>query len=51
MPIGLQIVGRAFDETGTLRLGHAYQLATDWHVRRPPILQEFGSQNPVASGG
>jgi aspartyl-tRNA(Asn)/glutamyl-tRNA(Gln) amidotransferase subunit A len=34
-PIGLQIVGRPFDEANVLRLGHAYQQATDWHQRRP----------------
>jgi aspartyl-tRNA(Asn)/glutamyl-tRNA(Gln) amidotransferase subunit A len=35
MPIGLQIVGRPFDEATVLRVGHAYEQATDWHVRRP----------------
>jgi aspartyl-tRNA(Asn)/glutamyl-tRNA(Gln) amidotransferase subunit A len=35
LPIGLQIVGRPFDEALVLRAGHAYQSATDWH-RRPP---------------
>ena len=35
LPIGLQIVGRPFDETSVLRLGHAYQNVTDWHKRRP----------------
>jgi amidase len=37
VPIGFQIVGRAFDEPGILAAGHAYQQATDWHLRRPPI--------------
>jgi aspartyl-tRNA(Asn)/glutamyl-tRNA(Gln) amidotransferase subunit A len=35
MPVGLQIVGRPFDEAGVLRLGDAFQRATDWHLRRP----------------
>ena len=35
LPIGLQIVGRHFDEATVLRVGHAYQLMTDWHMRRP----------------
>ena len=36
LPIGMQIVGRPFDEGGVLRLGDAFQRATDWHNRRPP---------------
>ena len=35
LPVGLQIVGRPFDEAGVLRLGDAFQRATDWHLRRP----------------
>jgi amidase len=37
MPVGFQIVGRAFDEAPILAAGHAYQQATDWHLRRPPL--------------
>jgi len=37
LPIGLQIAGRAFDEATVLRVAHAYERATDWHRRRPPI--------------
>jgi aspartyl-tRNA(Asn)/glutamyl-tRNA(Gln) amidotransferase subunit A len=37
LPIGLQIVGKAFDEAMVLRVGHVYQLHTDWHTRRPSI--------------
>ena len=37
VPVGFQIVGRAFDEAGILAAGHAYQQATDWHLRRPPL--------------
>lgn len=37
MPIGLQIVAPLFDESALFDVGHAYQLATDWHTRRPPI--------------
>ena len=36
-PLALQIVGRAFDEATTLRLGHAYQQATTWHHERPRL--------------
>ena len=35
MPIGMQLVGRPFAESMLFRLGHAYESATDWHLRRP----------------
>jgi aspartyl-tRNA(Asn)/glutamyl-tRNA(Gln) amidotransferase subunit A len=35
LPIGLQIAGRPFDEATVLRVGHAYERATDWHLRSP----------------
>ena len=37
LPIGMQIIGRPFDEATVLRLGHAFEQATDWHRRRPEI--------------
>lgn len=37
VPVGFQIVGRAFDESGILAAGHAYQRETRWHLERPPI--------------
>jgi aspartyl-tRNA(Asn)/glutamyl-tRNA(Gln) amidotransferase subunit A len=37
LPIGLQIVGRPFEDATVLRVGHAYQQITDWHTRHPPI--------------
>jgi amidase len=37
VPVGFQIVGRAFDEATILAAGHAYQQVTDWHLRRPPL--------------
>jgi aspartyl-tRNA(Asn)/glutamyl-tRNA(Gln) amidotransferase subunit A len=37
LPIGLQVIGPAFDEPTVLRAAHAYQQATDWHTRKPPL--------------
>jgi len=37
VPVGFQLVGRAFDEAGVLAAGDAFQQATDWHRRRPPV--------------
>ncbi len=37
LPLGLQIIGRPMEEETVFRLGHAYQQATEWHKRRPPI--------------
>ncbi len=35
LPIGLQLVGRPFDEGLLLRAAHAYSTVTEWHRRRP----------------
>ncbi len=35
LPVGLQLVGPAFSESLVLNVAHQYQLATDWHERRP----------------
>ena len=37
MPIGLQIIGKQFDEATILRLAYAYEQATEWHRRKPGI--------------
>jgi aspartyl-tRNA(Asn)/glutamyl-tRNA(Gln) amidotransferase subunit A len=37
MPIGLQICGPRFSEVNVLALAYAYQQATDWHTRKPPL--------------
>ncbi|UYN94189.1 MAG: amidase [Enhydrobacter sp.] len=37
VPVGFQIVGRAFDEATILAAGHAFQQASDWHTRHPPV--------------
>lgn len=37
LPLGMQIAGRPFDEALVLRAGDAFQRATDWHLRVPPL--------------
>ena len=37
LPIGMQILGAPFAEERLLRVGHAYQRATDWHLRSPDL--------------
>jgi aspartyl-tRNA(Asn)/glutamyl-tRNA(Gln) amidotransferase subunit A len=37
LPLSLQIAGRPFDEASVLRVGHAYEQATEWHRRRPAM--------------
>jgi choline dehydrogenase-like flavoprotein len=37
LPLSLQIIGRRFADATVLRVGHAYEQATDWHRRRPAI--------------
>ena len=38
LPVGLQIVGRPYDDLGVLQLAHAFEQATDRRKRRPPML-------------
>jgi aspartyl-tRNA(Asn)/glutamyl-tRNA(Gln) amidotransferase subunit A len=37
LPLSLQITGRPFDEATVLRVGRAYERATEWHRRHPRI--------------
>ena len=37
LPIGVQLIGRAFDEARLLRAAYAYEQATDWLARRPEL--------------
>ena len=35
LPVGLQLIGRYFDEARLLNVAHRYQQATDWHKQVP----------------
>ncbi len=47
LPLGMQIIGRPFNEATVLRAGHAYQQATDWHTRHPQLAP--GTPQPKVS--
>ncbi len=37
LPIGLQLAARPFEDALALQVAYAYEQATDWHTRRPPV--------------
>jgi aspartyl-tRNA(Asn)/glutamyl-tRNA(Gln) amidotransferase subunit A len=37
LPMGLQVIGKPFDEAMVYRVAHAYESATEWHRRRPDL--------------
>jgi aspartyl-tRNA(Asn)/glutamyl-tRNA(Gln) amidotransferase subunit A len=37
LPVGMQILGKPFSEEMLLRIGFAYEQATEWHKKRPPL--------------
>jgi Asp-tRNA(Asn)/Glu-tRNA(Gln) amidotransferase A subunit family amidase len=55
LPLGMQILGRPFGETTILKIGHAYERATEWHTRRPNLVRGATAPDvvppPVLSGG
>ena len=38
LPLGLQIIGKRFDESTVLTLAHAYEQATPWHEKHPSLV-------------
>lgn len=47
LPIGLMIAGPRFSEGKVLALAQAYERATEWHTRRPPILPNTPMRDDV----
>ncbi|HEX7212987.1 MAG TPA: amidase [Methylomirabilota bacterium] len=47
LPLGMQILGRPFDEPTILRIGHAFEQATEWHRRRPALVS--GAEAPAVT--
>ncbi len=43
LPLSLQVAGKPFDEAGVLRLAHAYEQASGWLRRVPPLLRAQGT--------
>ncbi|MFQ5532395.1 MAG: Asp-tRNA(Asn)/Glu-tRNA(Gln) amidotransferase subunit GatA [Candidatus Methylomirabilales bacterium] len=37
LPVGLQLLGKPFDEATVLQVAFAYEQATEWHRRKPPL--------------
>ena len=37
LPIGMQVIGKHFDEATILRIAYAYEQETEWHRKKPAI--------------
>ena len=39
LPIGMQVIGKHFDEATILRVAHAYEQQAEWHKKRPALYE------------
>ena len=45
LPVGMQLLGKPFDEAPLLRIAHAYEQSTDWHKAKPPLTRKLQTPN------
>ncbi|MBI2196583.1 Asp-tRNA(Asn)/Glu-tRNA(Gln) amidotransferase subunit GatA [Candidatus Daviesbacteria bacterium] len=50
LPVGLQILGKQWDEETILRVGFAYEQATKWHLQEPELVSRVESQESRQKG-
>ena len=50
VPVGLMIAGPRFSEGRVLALAHAYEKATEWHRRKPPLTSDMAVPALVGLG-
>ncbi len=50
LPIGLQLLGKPFDEATLLRVAHHYEQATDWNRRLPPLATSGAGKENAGQG-
>ena len=50
LPLGMQVIGRPFDEATVLRVGHAYEQAAGWRARRPHLVPGTPQPELITTG-
>jgi aspartyl-tRNA(Asn)/glutamyl-tRNA(Gln) amidotransferase subunit A len=48
LPVGLQVIGKALDESSVLRIAHAFERSTAWHTLRSPVAESQVTSHEVA---
>ena len=51
LPVGLQVIGRPFDEVTVLNVAHAFERATTFHAARPPLAHPKNSPSLAPRDG